>query len=54
MSSQDTRDEGFIALFKRLPIACMLAQTSDSTVLAINAAFEQLFGWSPELSLIHI
>lgn len=45
MSSHDTRDEGFIALFKRLPIACMLTQTSDSTVLAINAAFEQLFGW---------
>lgn len=48
MSSQDTRDEGFIALFNRLPIACMLAQTSDSTVVSINAAFEQLFGWSQE------
>ncbi|UAW99633.1 EAL domain-containing protein [Halopseudomonas nanhaiensis] len=45
MSSHDTRDEGFIALFRRLPVACMLTQTSDSTVLAVNPAFEQLFGW---------
>ena len=38
-------NEGFIALFKRLPIACMLTRASDHEVMAINPAFERLFGW---------
>lgn len=47
MSTEETRDEGFIALFRRLPIACMLTQASNNAVLAINPAFENLFGWQP-------
>lgn len=38
-------DDNFIALFQRLPIACMLARASDATIVAINPAFEQLLGW---------
>lgn len=38
-------DEGFITLFHRLPIACILTQVSNNEVLAINPAFEHLFGW---------
>ena len=41
-------DQGFVALVKRLPIACILTRIRDSTVLAINPAFEQLFGWPSE------
>ena len=48
MENPASGDEGFIALFRRLPIACMLTRISDSTILAVNPAFEQLFGWSSE------
>ena len=48
MDGPANRDEGLIALFRRLPIACMLVRVSDSSILAINPAFEQLFGWSSE------
>ncbi|MFN3579282.1 MAG: putative bifunctional diguanylate cyclase/phosphodiesterase [Pseudomonas sp.] len=48
MNSRTAPDEGFIALFRRLPIACMLTRASDSTVLAINPAFEQMFGWQAD------
>ena len=48
MDSPANRDEGFIALFQRLPIACMLVRVSDNIILAINPAFEHLFGWSSE------
>ena len=45
MSHRDRGDEGFLALFQRLPIASMLTRMSNSEVLAINPAFERLFGW---------
>lgn len=46
--SHITGDQGFVALVKRLPIACVLTRLRDGTVLAINPAFEQLFGWPSE------
>lgn len=45
MSDCINSDEGFIALFRRLPIAGLLTRISDNTILAVNPAFEQLFGW---------
>ena len=45
MSSPDAPEDGFIALFRRLPVAGMLTRISDSKVLVVNAAFERLFGW---------
>src|SRR5690554_6200282 len=44
-------DRGFIAFIQQLPIACMLTRLSDSTVLAVNASFEKLFGWPKEMIL---
>ena len=38
-------DDNFLALFQRLPIACMLARASDATIVAINPAFQELLGW---------
>jgi diguanylate cyclase (GGDEF)-like protein/PAS domain S-box-containing protein len=48
MSYFDTSDLGLLGLFQRLPIACMLLRVSDNRVLAINKAFEDLFGWQEE------
>ncbi|PKM04507.1 MAG: histidine kinase [Gammaproteobacteria bacterium HGW-Gammaproteobacteria-6] len=45
MSRRETQDDGFLVLFRRLPIACMLTRIADNQVLAVNPAFEQLFGW---------
>lgn len=38
-------EHDLVALVRQLPIACMLTRTGDSTVLAVNPAFEQLLGW---------
>ncbi|SDT96877.1 putative bifunctional diguanylate cyclase/phosphodiesterase [Halopseudomonas salegens] len=47
MSTPEAKsDDGFIALFQRLPIACLLVRVSDSRILAVNPSFENLFGWS--------
>ena len=48
MSRGKPADDGFLALFERLPIACMLVRESDEEVLAVNPSFEQLFGWKAE------
>ncbi|MBQ0776387.1 EAL domain-containing protein [Halopseudomonas laoshanensis] len=53
MSSSIASDESFITLFHRLPIACILTRVSDNEVLAINPAFEQLFGWRAEDIISH-
>ncbi|WP_339806815.1 diguanylate cyclase, partial [uncultured Marinobacter sp.] len=45
MNRSETPDDGFLVLFRRLPIACMLTRIADGNILAINPAFEQLFGW---------
>ncbi|SFM67135.1 sensor domain-containing protein [Halopseudomonas yangmingensis] len=44
--SNNEHPESFMALFSRMPIASMLTRVSDSRVLAINLAFERLFGWT--------
>ncbi|WP_339844471.1 EAL domain-containing protein [uncultured Halopseudomonas sp.] len=45
------RGEGdnFLVLLQRLPVACMLTRIEDNRVLAINSAFELLFGWDAEV-----
>ncbi|SES67838.1 PAS domain S-box-containing protein/diguanylate cyclase (GGDEF) domain-containing protein [Marinobacter segnicrescens] len=40
------REEELIALLGQLPVACMLLREADHTVVAVNPAFEALFGWS--------
>lgn len=47
MSYVETSEKGLMGLFERLPIACMLLHAGNGQVLAINPAFERLFGWSP-------
>jgi diguanylate cyclase (GGDEF)-like protein/PAS domain S-box-containing protein len=45
VNSRETQDDGFLVLFHRLPIACVLTRVADSSVLAVNPAWEQMFGW---------
>ena len=54
MNSNRSEIQGFITLFRRLPVASMLTRVRDSCILAVNPAFEQLFGWrSSEVVDLH-
>ncbi|TVP93428.1 MAG: bifunctional diguanylate cyclase/phosphodiesterase [Pseudomonadaceae bacterium] len=53
MNYESAGKDQFLALFQRLPVAGILVQVSDNNVLAINPAFEHLFGWKSEQVVNH-